>query len=274
MNALVILICLCVGNLGHASPSRLSDTALSIEKTVEDDLKVVKDKAPGVWNDIKKVQGACSCINYNCGCCAHLEEREIELNSTICVNVTYLAHDYGISFTVTVNHHTIYNETVSVRSPPPVCLGVPYVKEFVDACVRLYDIDANTTYLHACVRFEARMKTILVAKYDFGCFNIGPPGLSREDKLTTQPKTSVAKHAASSTSSDEHQPSKESNAAHMTVAVIAVTSGVIVLAALSIFVVIARARQRGNNAYFTHLLRRHRNYDSVVSESHNGKVQC
>jgi threonine/homoserine/homoserine lactone efflux protein len=61
----------------------------------------------------------------------------------------------------------------------------------------------------------------------------------------TQPKTSVAKHAASSTSSDEHQPSKESNAAHMTVAVIAVTSGVIVLVALSIFVVIARARQRG-----------------------------
>jgi hypothetical protein len=31
----------------------------------------------------------------------------------VCVNVTYLVHDYGISFTVTVNKHTIYNETVS-----------------------------------------------------------------------------------------------------------------------------------------------------------------
>jgi hypothetical protein len=56
---------------------------------------------------------------------------------------------------------------------------VPYVKEFVDACIRLYDIDATTSYLHACVRLEARMKMILVAKYELGCFNIGPPGLSR-----------------------------------------------------------------------------------------------
>jgi hypothetical protein len=81
-----------------------TDTALSIEKTVEDDLKVVKDKALGVWNDIKKVQGACSCINYNCGCCAHLEEREIELNSTskivmvtelvfCCTKIFYVMYD-------------------------------------------------------------------------------------------------------------------------------------------------------------------------------------
>ena len=54
---------------------------------------------------------------------------------------------------------------------------MPYVKELVDACIRLYDIDATTSHLHACVRFEARMKTVLIAKYELGCFNIGPPGL-------------------------------------------------------------------------------------------------
>ena len=31
----------------------------------------------------------------------------------VCVNITYLVHDYGMSFTVTVNKHTIFNETVS-----------------------------------------------------------------------------------------------------------------------------------------------------------------
>jgi hypothetical protein len=55
---------------------------------------------------------------------------------------------------------------------------VPYVKELVDACIRLYDIDVSTTHLHACVRLEARMKMVLVAKYEIGCFNIGPPGSS------------------------------------------------------------------------------------------------
>ena len=59
-----------------------------------------------------------------------------------------------------------------------MCLGVPYVKEFVDACIRMYDIDATTYHLHACLRLEARMKAVLIAKYELGCFTIGPPGLS------------------------------------------------------------------------------------------------
>lgn len=55
---------------------------------------------------------------------------------------------------------------------------MPYVKEFVDACIQLYDTDATTAYLHACVRLEDQMKTILITKYKIGFFNIGPPGLS------------------------------------------------------------------------------------------------
>jgi hypothetical protein len=36
-----------------------------------------------VWSDVKtEVMDACSCIDFDCGCCAHLEEKEIELNST------------------------------------------------------------------------------------------------------------------------------------------------------------------------------------------------
>ena len=61
----------------------------------------------------------------------------------------------------------------TARNPPPVCLGVPYVKELADVCVRLYDINATTSFLHACVKVEARMKTVLIAQYDLGCFNIG-----------------------------------------------------------------------------------------------------
>jgi hypothetical protein len=61
---------------------------------------------------------------------------------------------------------------------------VPYVKEFVDACIRLYDIDATTTHLHACIRLEARMKMVLIAKYELGCFDLGP-GLSSGNECLT-----------------------------------------------------------------------------------------
>ncbi|GLH02336.1 Uncharacterized protein GBIM_08383, partial [Gryllus bimaculatus] len=133
-----------------------------IEETINTELKIIR------------LQDSCECIQYNCGCCQHLEEPTIHLNSTVCANVTYLSQDIGISVTVTVNGYAVFNETVSVRNPPPVCLGVPYVKEWAEACVRFYDIDATRSHLHACAEVEARMKHFLIAKYELGCFDIGP----------------------------------------------------------------------------------------------------
>ncbi|XP_049783170.1 uncharacterized protein LOC126184701 [Schistocerca cancellata] len=124
----------------------------------------------------------CVCYHQTCGCCVHAEEPEIHLNSTVCVNVTYLSEDYGISFTVTLNNHTLYNETVSVRNPPPVCAGFPYVKELADICIRLYDIDAKSRTFHACARLEARMKFIIIAHYDLGCFTIGSSSVEDSKK--------------------------------------------------------------------------------------------
>lgn len=125
----------------------------------------------------------CVCYHQTCGCCIHAEEPDIHLNSTVCVNVTYLSEDYGISFTVSLNNHTLYNETVSVRNPPPVCVGFPYVKELADICVRLYDIDAKSRTFHACARVEARMKYIIIAHYDLGCFTIGSSSVGDSKKI-------------------------------------------------------------------------------------------
>lgn len=40
------------------------------------------NQVAGTWSDVEEVLGACSCIKFDCGCCAHLEEKQIELNST------------------------------------------------------------------------------------------------------------------------------------------------------------------------------------------------
>lgn len=127
---------------------------------------------PKVEYLMEKAANHCTCIEYNCGCCAHLVERQISLDSTICTNATYLKRDYGFSLTVTFNNFTVFNETMSLRNPPPVCMGAPFVKELAEVCVRIYDIQASAAHLHACVEAEARLKHIHVAKYELGCFDM------------------------------------------------------------------------------------------------------
>lgn len=118
-------------------------------------------------------QYGCSCYKYTCGCCAHLEVPKIYLNDTGCVNITYLPNDYGISFTVTIDNKTVYNETISVHNPPPICFGVPYLKEYASLCIHFYDLQVSTHKLYGCVELEARLHEVVLASYKLGCFHLG-----------------------------------------------------------------------------------------------------
>ncbi|XP_059487381.1 uncharacterized protein LOC132203549 [Neocloeon triangulifer] len=116
----------------------------------------------------------CLCQDYTCGCCVHMDVDLIELNSTLCSNFTYLRHDYGLSFTITLNQHTLFNETVSARNPPPYCVGPPFVKEYAEICVRFYNLNTTRHSFYGCLEADAKLKHIRIARYDIGCFSIGP----------------------------------------------------------------------------------------------------
>uniref|UniRef100_A0A4Q8K4Z0 U14-Liphistoxin-Lth1a_1 n=1 Tax=Liphistius thaleban TaxID=1905330 RepID=A0A4Q8K4Z0_9ARAC len=120
------------------------------------------------WTDY-----GCQCINYSCGCCAHLDIPKIGLNDTACVNLSYLPKEYGISFTIKIDNLTIYNETISARNPPPVCFGAPILKEYADLCIKFYDLNVTLHKAHGCVELEARLHEIIVGTYKIGCFNVG-----------------------------------------------------------------------------------------------------
>ncbi|GFS82571.1 DUF4773 domain-containing protein [Nephila pilipes] len=123
--------------------------------------------------NLKDSSYGCVCSNYTCGCCAHVEAPRVGLNDTGCVNFTYLPKEYGISFTVTIDTLTIYNETISARNPPPLCFGAPILKEYADLCLHFYDLDVSRTKMHGCAQLEARLHRVVVGTYKLGCFQIG-----------------------------------------------------------------------------------------------------
>lgn len=243
MNSRILLIYLCISSVSALdTPHGAWNTFLHWLDILKDKLvetwNTVKQKFVGMWHDVEKgVMAACHCVDYNCGCCFQLEYKEIGLDTIVCVNVTYLVlHDYGISATITVNKFTIFNETVSVRNPPPFCFGVPYVED-LEACIRLGDISVTTTHLHACIRLEARMKIVPLSLCEIGipgceiaCLNIGPPGLSNVTPHKVYLETRTASHTSTAT--------------NMTVIAVGVTAGLILVAVVICFVK-ARARKRG-----------------------------
>ncbi|XP_076322514.1 uncharacterized protein LOC143231760 isoform X2 [Tachypleus tridentatus] len=124
-------------------------------------------------NITKWVDSGCECQNYSCGCCAYLDIPRVRLNDTGCVNLTYLPKEYGISFTVTIDNYTVFNETISVHNPPPLCFGAPMLKEFADLCVHFYNITISWNKAYGCIKLEARLHYVTVASYELGCFSVG-----------------------------------------------------------------------------------------------------
>jgi hypothetical protein len=60
-----------------------TDTPEDVGNTFKQWFTTAKHKVVGTWSDVEKeVMGGCSCIKFDCGCCAHIEEKQIELNST------------------------------------------------------------------------------------------------------------------------------------------------------------------------------------------------
>jgi len=81
-NLLCQLFCLFVCSLAFEM-CLFTDTPEDAGNTFQQWFKTVRHKIVGTLSDVEReALDACSCINYNCGCCAHLEDKKIELNST------------------------------------------------------------------------------------------------------------------------------------------------------------------------------------------------
>ncbi|XP_070542278.1 uncharacterized protein [Ptychodera flava] len=117
----------------------------------------------------------CECNSTSCGCCADLVVEKVELNTTACMNLSYLPDQFGISFTISLGGEVVFNETISARNPPPICFGIPYLEKYFSLCLQFYNMEFSTSKLSGCARLDARLYEVVVESIELGCFKI-PPG--------------------------------------------------------------------------------------------------
>lgn len=116
----------------------------------------------------------CSCVNYTCGCCLQIVVQKISLNESGCLNISYLPDEYGFEFLFTLNGLVIIDEKISVKNPPPVCAGIPYIHQVASLCIRFYNLDYKEKQFSGCADIEVEVEGVVVKKYDLGCIHIPP----------------------------------------------------------------------------------------------------
>lgn len=151
------------------------------------DLRQVTEMLDLERSSVTNNSSGCACSGYNCGCCLHVEIDAIDLNDTVCVNLTYLpAPQYGISLTLTIDDHVLINETISAQNPPPICVDVPYLKEYASICLHFYNLTYSNNSLSGCLELEARLIYVIKETVQIGCFHI-PPGNQTNHEVDSTP---------------------------------------------------------------------------------------
>ncbi|KAE9549315.1 hypothetical protein FO519_007466 [Halicephalobus sp. NKZ332] len=114
----------------------------------------------------------CSCFHKNCACCEPVKIRKLHLDDSICVNITYISEDIGMKFSMSVNDHVYYSKEISIRNPPPICYDVPHLRQYASLCIQFYNMELKNKHLDGCIRLEANLYHVKVARKQLACFKI------------------------------------------------------------------------------------------------------
>jgi hypothetical protein len=71
-----------------------------------------------------------------------------------------------------------YDKSVSLRNPPLLCFGVPYLEKGAELCLRLYNITWQNGSYSGCLDLAATLFDIKVAQVKIGCFHFGNHSVS------------------------------------------------------------------------------------------------
>ncbi|XP_036364195.1 uncharacterized protein LOC115218648 isoform X1 [Octopus sinensis] len=102
-------------------------------------------------------------------CCLPIYVKDLNINDMACAKLSYLPQDIGFEADVLWNEKTIYKKSVSMRNPPALCEGLPYLAK-VDICLVFYNIVFKADSFSACVKF--RIDFYAYEDFKLKCFTV------------------------------------------------------------------------------------------------------
>lgn len=144
---------------------------------ISSDFRLVVAKCISLIQEAEKEENfdmtsSCSCTNYSCGCCGHIEQSFLHLNDTGCLNITYIPEKFGISVKFSLDGSVIFSEEVSASDPPPLCFGLPRLID-VGMCIKFYNLSLANHSFSGCAQLQ--LKGLVHDAYNLGCFKLPFP---------------------------------------------------------------------------------------------------
>lgn len=81
---------------------------------------------------------------------------------------------------ILLNEKPIYENSVSAKNPPPVCVPVPLgpIPIGMDMCVKMFNIFTPGNNLHLCMDLQARIQKAPFVVLHFECVRMGQDGFT------------------------------------------------------------------------------------------------
>eukprot|EP01121_Diplochlamys_sp_Union-15-3_P006092 TRINITY_DN1656_c0_g1_i2.p1 TRINITY_DN1656_c0_g1~~TRINITY_DN1656_c0_g1_i2.p1 ORF type:complete len:149 (-),score=11.31 TRINITY_DN1656_c0_g1_i2:28-474(-) len=125
-------------------------------------------------NSILAQESGCFCKADTCGCCEHIVLKVLGINDSVCLDITYIPSEVGLSLTLWLDKLVLLNETVSLEDPD-ICLPIPVIDNLADVCVKFYNMNITETQVKGCVELEFTLIDVDVGDFPLGCFDIDIP---------------------------------------------------------------------------------------------------
>ncbi|KAL3289540.1 hypothetical protein HHI36_022957 [Cryptolaemus montrouzieri] len=125
----------------------------------------------------------CSCQELTCGCCLGINMNQFNFNREGCINFSYRPEEFVIDMNMILNNESVYQNSISGRNPPPICLPISLFTSFVfpvpvDICAKVFDIYTKDQNIHMCFDLEARISQAQVLILHFDCMVMGRQGVA------------------------------------------------------------------------------------------------
>ncbi|GIX75355.1 DUF4773 domain-containing protein [Caerostris extrusa] len=145
---------------------------------------------------LRRPDDSCACADFECECCAYLRIPEIGLNhegeeeiKEMKEEIKELLHASRVSARKLRNSTVFHNQQQNSskyfdisEAPPPLCVSVPFLKQFGYLCLELHTVDVSGSRFAACARVDVAVWPFCASRFELGCFDTtGPPSPPHKD---------------------------------------------------------------------------------------------